>query len=82
MPYYSQLLLLQLSSHSLNKQTIYLLNLEWYLVSNGLCHRTSPGEDDTYIILTFDRTKILHQNGAVAGDWRLDIIDSATNLSF
>lgn len=37
----------------------------------------SDGDDkQKYLLL------ILHQNGAAAGDWRLDIVDIATILSF
>jgi hypothetical protein len=48
--------------------------LEWYLMLNCPWYHTNPCGDDTQILILFD-ANLLHQNGAVAGEWCLDIID-------
>jgi len=39
-------------------------------------------EETIYEYLLLIYVNMLHQNGAAAGDWRSDIIDSTTILSF
>jgi len=81
MPYFSQLLSSYFSYHSFKQTNQLLFNLNDNRCRT-VCDIALVPEETIHKYLLLSDRKILHQNGVIVGDWRLDIIDIATILSF